>query len=121
MEKEESRFAAAASVLFAAQLSGAEPRPSRGRQGADESPATFMGFILGELLRVSDPYRTYYIPHLSQWVDRNGASALAPGTLYLLTDCLGVVATRGLDRLLAHRALLAVSSLAFLCKCDLAG
>ena len=80
-----------------------------------------MGCVLGEILRVSDPYRTYYIPHLGQWLDRQGTSSLAPGALFLLTDCLGVVGTRGFDKLLSHRALLAISSLAYTCKADLAG
>jgi len=67
----------------------------------DGESKTFMGRLLRELLKRTDPKTTRYIAQQSAWFNADGTEAVGIRTFALLTSAVGNVGLAGLDRLLS--------------------
>ena len=67
----------------------------------DAESKNFMGRLLREVLRQTDPKTTRYIGQHSAWFNAEGAEAVGIRTFALLTSAVGNVGLAGLDRLLS--------------------
>ena len=67
----------------------------------DAESKNFMGRLLREVLRQTDPKTTRYIGQHSAWFNAEGAEVMGIRTFALLTSAVGNVGLAGLDRLLS--------------------
>ena len=67
----------------------------------DGESKNFMGRLLRELMRQTDPKTTRYVAPHSGWFDTEGSEVVGIRTFALLTSAVGNVGLAGLDRLLS--------------------
>eukprot|EP00884_Botryococcus_braunii_P002738 jgi/Botrbrau1/12465/Bobra.0169s0012.2 len=112
LEKEEAVF----TLRMEAGLPVQDP-PSSVTSSTDVS--TFLGRLVSELLRLTDPQKSQFRPGDQSWVDGRGDETLDPKTLSFLRDSLGQSGLAAVDHLLALRMQHGLAGIIRFCRSNL--
>ncbi len=87
----------------------------------DDKAVNFMGRLMNELLRQTDPKRTVYVDQMSGWFDNmTGAEVIGITTYSLLHQSVGIFGLKGLDTLLSFHIVQATQQILSLYKTEIA-
>jgi WASH complex subunit strumpellin len=86
----------------------------------DDKANNFMGRLMNELLRQTDPRRTVYVDQMSGWFDIvSGAEVIGITTFSLLHQSVGIFGLKGLDTLLSFNLVQSLQAVLNLYKIEI--